>query len=66
MALPYLNGLDVQKRVVDRTDLPIIFIMGYGDLAMDGPGYESGRGPALLACQCSPDSRRSAGEISEV
>jgi FixJ family two-component response regulator len=32
VALPDLTGLDVQKRVVDRTDMPIIFITGYGDV----------------------------------
>ena len=32
LALPGLSGLDLQKRVVDRTDLPIIFITGYGDV----------------------------------
>src|SRR5580704_7496273 len=33
VALPGLSGLDLQKRVaVDRTDLPIIFITGYGDV----------------------------------
>ena len=31
--LPGLNGLDLQKRVaVERTDMPIIFITGYGDV----------------------------------
>jgi FixJ family two-component response regulator len=30
--LPDLSGLDLQKRVVDRTDMPIIFITGYGDV----------------------------------
>jgi FixJ family two-component response regulator len=31
--LPDLNGLDLQTRVaVDRTDMPIIFITGYGDV----------------------------------
>jgi len=30
--LPDLNGLDLQKRVVDRTDMPIIFVTGYGDV----------------------------------
>src|SRR3989475_8081370 len=30
--LPDLNGLDLQKRIVDRTDMPIIFITGYGDV----------------------------------
>src|SRR5258706_8399885 len=33
MALPDLNGLDLQKRVVaDRGDMQIIFISGYGDV----------------------------------
>src|ERR1700730_12016752 len=33
VALPDLNGLDLQKRVaVDRIDMPIIFITGYGDV----------------------------------
>jgi len=31
--LPDLNGLDLQKRVTaERTDMPIIFISGYGDV----------------------------------
>ena len=33
ISLPGLNGLDLQKRVaVERTDMPIIFITGYGDV----------------------------------
>jgi FixJ family two-component response regulator len=32
VALPDLNGLDLQKRIVDRTDMPIIFITGHGDV----------------------------------
>ena len=32
IALPDLNGLDLQKLVADRTDMPIIFITGYGDV----------------------------------
>jgi FixJ family two-component response regulator len=33
LSLPGLNGLELQKRIaVDRTDLPIIFITGYGDV----------------------------------
>ena len=30
--LPDQSGLDLQKRVVDRTDMPIIFVTGYGDV----------------------------------
>src|SRR5580692_4727751 len=33
VALPDLSGLDLQKRIaVDRIDMPIIFITGYGDV----------------------------------
>jgi FixJ family two-component response regulator len=33
VSLPDLNGLDLQKRVaVERPDMPIIFITGYGDV----------------------------------
>ena len=32
MALPDLSGLDVQKRLADRKEMPIIFITGYGDV----------------------------------
>ena len=33
ISLPGLNGLDLQKRVAaERSDLPIIFITGYGDV----------------------------------
>ena len=42
MALPDLNGLDVQKRVVDRTDMPIIFITGYGDVPMTVQAMKAG------------------------
>src|SRR5205807_6285975 len=33
LSLPGLNGLELQKRVaVERTDMPIIFITGHGDV----------------------------------
>jgi FixJ family two-component response regulator len=33
LSLPGLDGLELQKRIaVERTDLPIIFITGYGDI----------------------------------
>jgi FixJ family two-component response regulator len=32
VTLPDLNGLDLQERIVDRADMPIIFITGYGDV----------------------------------
>jgi FixJ family two-component response regulator len=32
VALPNLTGLDLQQRIVDRSDMPVIFITGYGDV----------------------------------
>jgi FixJ family two-component response regulator len=32
LSLPDINGLELQKRIADRTDLPIIFITGDGDI----------------------------------
>jgi len=32
IALPDLNGLELQKRIADRPDMPIIFITGAGDV----------------------------------
>jgi FixJ family two-component response regulator len=32
VTLPNLSGLDLQKRILDRSDMPIIFITGYGDV----------------------------------
>ena len=43
LTLPGLNGLDLQKRVaVDRTDMPIIFITGYGDVPMTVQAMKAG------------------------
>jgi FixJ family two-component response regulator len=32
VGLPDLNGLDLQKLVCDRSEMPIIFVTGYGDV----------------------------------
>ena len=41
--LPDLSGLDLQKRIaVDRTDMPIIFITGYGDIPMTVQAMRAG------------------------
>jgi FixJ family two-component response regulator len=43
VALPDLNGLDLQKRVAaDRLDMPIIFITGYGDVPMTVQAMKAG------------------------
>jgi FixJ family two-component response regulator len=42
-SLPGLNGLDVQKQVAaDRSDMPIIFISGYGDVPMTVQAMKAG------------------------
>jgi FixJ family two-component response regulator len=42
-SLPGLNGLELQKRVaVERTDIPIIFITGYGDVPMTVQAMKAG------------------------
>jgi FixJ family two-component response regulator len=41
--LPDLNGLDLQRRVAsDRSDMPIIFITGYGDVPMTVKAMKAG------------------------
>lgn len=43
ISLPGLNGLDLQKRVaVERTDMPIIFITGYGDIPKSVQAMKAG------------------------
>jgi len=42
VTLPGLSGLDLQKRVLDRTDMPIIFITGYGDVPMTVQAIKAG------------------------
>ena len=43
MSLPDLDGLELQKRVAsDRTDMPIIFISGHGDVPMTVRAMKAG------------------------
>jgi FixJ family two-component response regulator len=42
VSLPDLNGLDLQKRVAARSDMPIIFITGYGDVPMTVRAMKAG------------------------
>lgn len=43
VALPGLNGLDLQKRVaVDRTEMPIIFVTANGDVAVGVQAMKAG------------------------
>jgi FixJ family two-component response regulator len=42
ISLPDLSGLDLQKLVADRTDMPVIFITGYGDIPMTVRAMKAG------------------------
>ena len=42
ISLPGLNGLELQKRLAERTDMPIIFITGHGDIPMSVGAMKAG------------------------
>ena len=42
MSLPDLNGLELQQRLNDRRELPIVFITGHGDIPMSVRAMKAG------------------------
>ena len=42
VSLPGLSGLDLQQRLGDRRDLPIIFLTGHGDIPMSVQAMKAG------------------------
>jgi len=42
VTLPGLNGLELQQRLAERTDMPIIFITGHGDVPMTVQAMKAG------------------------
>src|SRR5882672_3216032 len=42
VSLPGLSGLDLQQRLGDRRDMPIIFITGHGDVPMSVQAMKAG------------------------
>jgi FixJ family two-component response regulator len=42
VSLPGLSGLDLQQRLGDRRDMPIIFITGYGDVPITVKAMKAG------------------------
>jgi FixJ family two-component response regulator len=42
VTLPGLSGLDLQKQLAERTDMPIIFITGHGDVPMTVQAMKAG------------------------
>ena len=42
VTLPGLNGLELQQQLAERTEMPIIFITGYGDIPMSVRAMKAG------------------------
>jgi len=42
VTLPGLSGLELQKQLAERTDMPIIFITGHGDVPMSVQAMKAG------------------------
>jgi FixJ family two-component response regulator len=42
VTLPGLSGLELQRQLAERTDMPIIFITGYGDVPMTVQAMKAG------------------------
>jgi FixJ family two-component response regulator len=42
VTLPGLNGLELQRQLTERTDMPIIFITGHGDIPMTVQAMKAG------------------------
>ena len=42
VTLPGLNGLELQQQIADRTEMPIIFITGHGDIPMTVQAMKAG------------------------
>jgi len=42
VSLPGLNGLELQERLAERTEMPIIFITGHGDIPMSVGAMKAG------------------------
>jgi FixJ family two-component response regulator len=59
VSLPDLDGLEVQRRIADRTDQPIIFITGHGDIPMTVRAMKAGA-VEFLTKPFAPDALLSA------
>jgi FixJ family two-component response regulator len=73
VSLPDLNGLDLQQRIADRSDMPIIFITGHGDIPMTVRAMKAGAaefltkpfGPEVLLSAIQTAIERSRAALDE-
>ncbi|MFO1313367.1 MAG: response regulator [Burkholderiales bacterium] len=42
VTMPHVNGLELQRQLADRTEMPIIFITGYGDVPTSVQAMKAG------------------------
>jgi FixJ family two-component response regulator len=73
VGLPDLNGLELQKRIAGRPDLPIIFITGRGDIPMTVRAMKAGAvefltkpfGPDMLLAAIQGAIERSRASLAQ-
>jgi FixJ family two-component response regulator len=73
VGLPDLNGLELQKRVAGRPDLPIIFITGHGDIPTTVQAMKAGAveflmkpfGPEVLLSAIQGAIERSRASLAQ-
>jgi FixJ family two-component response regulator len=65
VTLPNLNGLELQKRIIDRADMPIIFITGYGDVPSTVQAMKAGAVEFLTKPFDDDVLRRAIGQAIE-
>jgi FixJ family two-component response regulator len=74
VSLPDLNGLELQKRIAaERSDLPVIFITGYGDIPMTVQAMKAGAAefltkpfaPAVLLAAIQAAIERSRASLED-
>jgi FixJ family two-component response regulator len=73
VSLPELNGLELQKRIAGRPELPIVFITGHGDVPMTVQAMKAGAvefltkpfGPEVLLSAIDGAIERSRASLAE-
>jgi FixJ family two-component response regulator len=73
VSLPELNGLELQKRIAGRPELPIVFITGHGDVPMTVQAMKAGAvefltkpfGPEVLLTAIDGAIERSRVSLAE-
>jgi FixJ family two-component response regulator len=51
VSLPGLDGLELQRQLTNRNDMPIIFITGYGDIPMSVRAMKAGASSSYETAQ---------------